>query len=138
MALGLEGMQHTYTQAGHSSRPLDCQTRAYYVCLVGAPTDPVPLQAFCTLQVLEAELAEVDDRLLREGHRVRGEVPGTDPVQPQLHHLHIFHAGHNVVTVVREGTAGVTHAARLGGGGVGHTRRGWTGCLAVRFICLYT
>ena len=73
-------------------------------------------------------------------HSREGERGGTwsqVAVQPQLHHLHIFHVGHNVVAVVREGTAGVMHAARLEGGGVGHTRRGWTGCLAVRFICLY-
>ena len=40
---------------------------------------PVSLQALLALDVLQAELADIDDGLCGELLRVGGEVPGLDP-----------------------------------------------------------
>lgn len=83
----------------------------------------MPLQALLALDVLEAELADVDDGLAGQLLRVGREVPGLHPVAAQLHHLNVLHPGDDVIRpVARAAARGVLlHAAR--GGGRGETRR---------------
>ena len=67
----------------------------------------VSLQTFHTLQILEAELANVDHRLRGQFLGVRREVPGLDPEATQLDLLYVLHAGDGVFLV-----GVVTHASR--------------------------
>ena len=81
------------------------------------------LQTLPALDVLETELADVNDWFLGELLGVGGEIPGLHPVPAQLDHVDVLHPGDDVVRPVARATArGVLlHAAR--GGGRRGTRR---------------
>ena len=55
------------------------------------------LQTLEASAILEAELAEVEDRQRGELLRVRGEVPGLEAVPAQLNALDVLHPGDDVV-----------------------------------------
>lgn len=76
-------------------------------------THQVPLQTLEALEVLEAELAEVEDGQGGELLRVGREVPGLQPVPAQLDAVDVLHARDDVVVAaVRHQTA--RHARRRG------------------------
>lgn len=63
----------------------------------GGASHQMPLQTLETFEVLEAELAEVENGQRRQFLRVGGEVPGLQSVPPQLDALDVFHPGDDVV-----------------------------------------
>ena len=78
----------------------------------GSGSHQVPLQTFEALEVLEAELAEVEDGQGGQLLGVGGEVPGLEPVAAQLDAVDVLHPGDDVVMApVRHQAAGHTRGA---------------------------
>lgn len=63
----------------------------------GGASHQMPLQTLQTFEVLEAELAEVENGQRRQFLWVGGEVPGLQSVPSQLYTLYVFHPGDDVV-----------------------------------------
>lgn len=55
------------------------------------------LETFQAFEVLETEFAEVEDGQCGELLWVRREVPGLEPVTPQLYALDVLHPGDDVI-----------------------------------------
>ena len=58
------------------------------------------LEAFLALDVLEAELTDVDNGFCCKLLWVGGEIPWLHPVLPQLNHRNVLDACHNVISPV--------------------------------------
>lgn len=72
-----------------------------------SPSYQVTLQTLEAAAVLEAKLAEVEDRQRGELLWVRGEVPRLEAVPAQLDALDVLHAGDDVIVApVRHQAAG--------------------------------
>ena len=70
------------------------------------------LQAFPTFHILEAKLANVNDRFAGELLRIGRKVPRLDSVASELNHVDVLHP-HDHVVAVSVAAASVHHAARL-------------------------
>lgn len=67
----------------------------------------MPLQTLEALEVLQAELTEVENRQCGQFLWVGGEVPGLQPVAAQFNAVNVLHTRDNVVmATVRHQTAG--------------------------------
>jgi hypothetical protein len=77
----------------------------------------MPLQTFSALDVLEAELANVYDRLLGQLLWVRGEVPRLHPITSQFHHVYVLHPGDDIIRTMASAAPGWLLLETAGGWG---------------------